>query len=81
MLGPGRSSVLSRVMATGSVTSGYRLSPAPYRGAHGGTRGHTGAHGGTQGHTVPGLIFRYKTFYILDILKILFLKIQQIQQK
>ena len=71
MLGPGRSSVLSRVMATGSVTSGYRLSPAPYRGAH----------GGTQGHTVPGLIFRYKTFYILGILKILFLKIQQIQQK
>ena len=40
-----------------------------------------GAHGGTQGHTVPGLIFRYKTFYILGILKILFLKIQQIQQK
>ena len=71
MLGPGRSSVLSRVMATGSVTSGYRLSPPPYRGAH----------GGTQGHTVPGLIFRYKTFYILGILKILFLKIQQIQQK
>ena len=71
LLGPGRSSVLSRVMATGSVTNGYRLSPAPYREAD----------GGTQGHTVPGLIFRYKTFYILDILKILFLKIQQIQQK
>ena len=45
LLGPGRSSVLSRVMAAGSVTNGYRLSPAPYRGAHGGTRGHTGAHG------------------------------------
>ena len=71
LLGPGRSSVLSRVMATGSVTNGCRLSPPPYRGAH----------GGTQGHTVPGLIFRYKTFYILGILKILFLKIQQIQQK
>ena len=74
LLGPGRSSVLSRVMAAGSVTSGCRLSAAPYTG-------HTGAHGGTQGHTVPGLIFRYKTFYILGILKILFLKIQQIQQK
>ena len=62
LLGPGRSSVLSRVMAAGSVTSRCRLSPAPY----------TGAHGGTHGHTV-GLIFRYKTFYILDILEILFL--------
>ena len=38
LLGPGRSSGLSRVMATGSVTSGYRLSPAPYTGAHRGTR-------------------------------------------
>ena len=62
MWGADRSSVLSWVMATGGVTSGCRLSPAPY----------TGPHGGTHGHTV-GLIFRYKTFYILDILEILFL--------
>ena len=38
LLGPDRSSVLSRMVATGSVTSGYRLSPAPYTGAHRGTR-------------------------------------------
>ena len=54
MLGLGRSSVLSRMMATGNVMSGYMLPAAPHTG-------HTGAHGGTQGHTGQGLIFRYKT--------------------
>ena len=39
LLGADRSSVLSWVMATGSVTSGCRLSPAPHTEAHGGTRG------------------------------------------
>ena len=34
LLGPGRSSGLSRMMAAGSVTSGYRLSPAPHTGTH-----------------------------------------------
>ena len=32
LLGTDRSSVLSRMVATGSVTSGYRLSPAPHTG-------------------------------------------------
>ena len=41
LLGLGRSSGLSRMVATGSVASGYRLSP-PRR---------------TRGHTGPGLIF------------------------
>ena len=35
LLGPGRSSGLSRMVAAGSVTSGCRLSPAPHTGAHG----------------------------------------------
>ena len=35
LLGADRSSVLSWVMATGSVTSGCRLSPAPHTEAHG----------------------------------------------
>ena len=52
-LGPGRSSGLSQMVATGSVTSGYTLSPAPHTGTHG-----AGAH-----------IFRYKTIIILAILK------------
>ena len=32
LLGTDRSSVLSRMVAAGSVTSGYRLSPAPHTG-------------------------------------------------
>ena len=35
LLGADRSSVLSWVMATGGVTSGCRLSPAPHTEAHG----------------------------------------------
>ena len=53
LLGPGRSSGLSRMVATGSVTSGYRLSPTQHTGTNG-----AGAH-----------IFRYKTIIILAILK------------
>merc|ERR1712155_306088 len=57
LLGPGRSSVLSRVMATGSVTSRCRLSP-------GLTRGHTGAHVGTRcrGSYLDTKPFTYWTF-------------------
>ena len=71
MLGPGPQLRVEPGDGDGQRDERVQAVPGPYRGAH----------GGTQGHTVPGLIFRYNTFYILGILKILFLKIQQIQQK